>query len=134
LIGEVAARSGVSRKALRLYETVGIIPAPRRTASGYRIYGEDTLEIVAFVTQARRRGFHLDEITDIVSIRRSGRAPCAHVLELVQRKLRHIEQTLVDLDRVCRGLRVLARSRASRRRPAAVCPHIEHLMLGDERR
>ena len=37
-IGEVAARSGVSRKALRLYEARGILPAPSRTASGYRVY------------------------------------------------------------------------------------------------
>jgi len=29
LIGEISARSGVSRKALRLYETIGILPAPR---------------------------------------------------------------------------------------------------------
>jgi len=28
LIGELSARSGVSRKALRLYATNGILPAP----------------------------------------------------------------------------------------------------------
>ena len=35
LIGEVAARSGVSRKAIRLYEARGILPPPRRTPAGY---------------------------------------------------------------------------------------------------
>lgn len=35
-IGEIAARSGVSRKALRLYEAAGILAPPRRTASRYR--------------------------------------------------------------------------------------------------
>jgi len=134
LIGEVAARSGVSRKALRLYEAAGILPAAGRTASGYRIYREDTLEILAFVTQARRLGFHLDEIKEIVAIRRSGRVPCPHVLDLVDRKLREIERTLADLDRVRHGLRTLLRSRRSRRRPAVVCPHIEHLKLANERR
>jgi len=33
-IGEVAARSGVTRKALRLYEARGIVPTPRRTPQG----------------------------------------------------------------------------------------------------
>ena len=33
LIGEVAKRSGASRKALRLYEEAGILPSPRRTWS-----------------------------------------------------------------------------------------------------
>jgi len=134
LIGEVAARSGVSRKALRLYEATSILPAPGRTASGYRLYREDALEILAFVTQARRLGFHLDEIKEIVSIRRSGRVPCPHVLDLVDLKLREIERTLADLDRVRHGLRTLLRSRRSRRRPAGVCPHIEHLKPVKERR
>src|SRR5439155_14683848 len=62
LIGEVAARSGVSRKALRLYEAAGILPAPRRTAARYRVYGSDTLALLAFVTQARRLGFTLGDI------------------------------------------------------------------------
>ena len=53
LIGEVAAKSGVSRKALRLYEKAGILPPSRRTASGYRVYGPETLALLGFVTQAR---------------------------------------------------------------------------------
>lgn len=42
LIGEVAAKSGVTRKALRLYERAGILPPVRRTAAGYRAYGQTT--------------------------------------------------------------------------------------------
>lgn len=77
LIGEIAARTGVSRKALRLYEKADILPTPRRTGAGYRLYGQDTLALLAFVTQARRLGFRLDEIKRIVVLKRTGRAPCA---------------------------------------------------------
>ncbi|MGH7396719.1 MAG: MerR family DNA-binding transcriptional regulator [Candidatus Rokuibacteriota bacterium] len=126
LIGEVAARSGVSRKALRLYEKVGILPSPRRTVAGYRLYGEDILALLVFVTQARRLGFRLDEIKRIVVLKRSGRAPCAHVLDLVRVKLETIAQTLTDLTEVHGQLQGLMRSWRSRRhRPAAVCPCIE---------
>ena len=76
LIGEVATRSRVSRKALRLYEKVGILPAPRRTAAGYRVYGQETLALLDFVAQARKLGFRLDEIKEIVQIKRTGRVPC----------------------------------------------------------
>lgn len=128
LIGEVAARSGVSRKALRLYEGAGILPAPRRTSSGYRVYGQETLALLVFVTQARRLGFRLDEIKEIVGLKRSGRTPCKHVLELVHVKLAGIERALTDLAEVRGQLRGLLRSWQSRRnRPAAVCPCIEHL-------
>ena len=69
LIGEVAAKSGVSRKALRLYERAGILPPARRTAAGYRVYADDTLALLVFVTQARRLGFRLDEIKQIAALR-----------------------------------------------------------------
>jgi len=109
LIGEVAARSGVSRKALRLYEKAGILPPARRTRSGYRVYGPDTLALLGFVTQARRLGFRLEEIKRIVVLKRSGRTPCKHVLGLVQLKLNNIDQALTDLAEVRGQLRGLLR-------------------------
>jgi DNA-binding transcriptional MerR regulator len=79
LIGQVASRSGVSRKALRLYERAGILPPPRRTAAGYRVYGPETLGLLAFVTRAQRLGFRLVEIKEVVQITvRPGSVPsCA---------------------------------------------------------
>ena len=136
LIGEVASRSGMSRKALRLYERTGILPASRRTSTGYRVYGPETLSTLAFVAQARRLGFHLDEIKDVVQIRRSGRCPCPHVLDLVRQKVEGLDQTLADLSEVRRGLKELLRSgSASRRRGKdTVCHHIERLKIVQGRR
>ena len=135
LIGEVAAKSGVSRKALRLYERAGILPPARRTAAGYRVYAADTLALLVFVTQARRLGFRLDEIKQIAALKRSGQTPCTHVLGLVSVKLKNIERALTDLEQVRGQLRGLLRSwRSSRHRPAAVCPCIEGLSVRKERR
>jgi|SRR4030095_175740 MerR family copper efflux transcriptional regulator len=129
LIGEVATKAGVSRKALRLYEKAGILPEPRRTAAGYRVYGEDTLGLLVFVTKARRLGFRLDEIKRITSLRRSGRT-CSHVLDLVHVKLENLERALADLTEIRGHLQGLLRSwRSQRSRPAAVCPCIEHLKV-----
>jgi DNA-binding transcriptional MerR regulator len=126
LIGEVAERSGVTRKALRLYEEAGILPAARRTASGYRVYAAETLDTVSFIRQAQRLGFTLEQIKDIVAIRRSGRCPCPHVRDLVQRKVDELDQQLADLQEVRDGLRaMLKRWRRGTRMPAAICPHIE---------
>src|SRR5215813_5203177 len=97
LIGEVAAKSGISRKALRLYESAGILPTARRTASGYRVYSDDALSVVAFVRQAQRLGFTLDEIKNVVAMKRSGRAPCPHVRDLVRRKADELDRRLTDL-------------------------------------
>jgi len=126
-IGELAARGGTTRKALRLYETAGILPAPRRTASGYRVYDAEALRLLGFVRQAQRLGFTLGEIKEIVGIKRAGRAPCPHVRDLVRRKADELDQRLEDLQQVRNGLRhLLKRWRSAPRGAAAVCPHIEH--------
>ncbi|WP_345128150.1 MerR family transcriptional regulator, partial [Streptomyces chiangmaiensis] len=39
-ISQLAEHSGVPASTLRFYETAGLLPA-ERTASGYRVYGED---------------------------------------------------------------------------------------------
>jgi MerR family transcriptional regulator, copper efflux regulator len=127
LIGEVAQRSGASRKAVRLYEAAGILAAARRTASGYRLYDADRLALLIFVRQAQRLGFTLDEIKEIVVIKRSGRTPCWHVRDLVQRKARELDRKLADLVAIRAALRALLRGwRQARMARAAVCPCIEH--------
>jgi len=118
-IGEVAARSGISRKALRLYETRGIVPKPRRSPAGYRVYDMDVLGILHFVTQARRLGLTLKEIGEIVALRCAKPGPCVHVRGL-------LEQKLADLDNLRRQLRkILSSWQAASARRGVVCQHIE---------
>jgi DNA-binding transcriptional MerR regulator len=128
LIGEVAKQSGASRKALRLYEAAGILAPPRRTVSGYRVYGAEALDLLAFVRQAQRLGFTLPEIKEVVSIKRAGRAPCPHVRDLVRRKADDLDQRLRDLTEVRDSLRALLDGwRTTGLRNAAVCAHIEKI-------
>ncbi|WP_409473638.1 MerR family DNA-binding transcriptional regulator [Streptomyces sp. HC307] len=37
-IGQAAKAAGVTRKAMRVYEARGLLPAAERTAAGYRLY------------------------------------------------------------------------------------------------
>src|SRR5437870_12748375 len=135
LIGASSARSGVRRKAVRLYETDGILPVPRRTASRYRMYGPDALAVLAFVKQAKRLGFQLKEIKEIVAIRRSGSAPCAHVRRLVERKETELDKLLSDAKQVRDRLRGVLKDWSSRPRSGAtVCPHIESVNATTPRR
>ncbi len=134
LIGEIASKTGLSRKALRLYEAVGILAPPRRTAGGYRLYTPDAVGVLGFVAQARRLGLHLDEIREIVAIQRSGSAPCSHVRDLLARKTREIERMLAEGRAVRARLRGVMRAWPRvRGRRAVVCPHIEAIH-GEERR
>jgi len=61
-IGELSKQSGVNIETIRYYEKIGIMPAPSRSAGGYRIYGADHLKRLSFVRRSRQLGFSLDEI------------------------------------------------------------------------
>lgn len=56
-IGEAAAAAGVLAKMIRHYEEIGLIPKPKRTESGYRLYSENEVQVLRFIRQARNLGF-----------------------------------------------------------------------------
>jgi DNA-binding transcriptional MerR regulator len=66
-IAELAERSGFSSATVRYYEQVGVLPAPTRTDSGYRMYAERDFERLVFVRRAKQLGCSLEEITRLMS-------------------------------------------------------------------
>ena len=65
-IGELAARSGVSVRALRYYEERGLL-APRRTATGYRVFEHDDVDTVGRIQTLLRAGLGTELIAQILS-------------------------------------------------------------------
>ncbi|MBI4240288.1 MAG: MerR family DNA-binding transcriptional regulator, partial [Candidatus Rokubacteria bacterium] len=55
-ISELAGRAGVSAKAIRFYETAGVLPPPVRGSNGYRLYAGDALDMLRFIKQAQGLG------------------------------------------------------------------------------
>lgn len=125
-ISDVAARAGVSAKAIRFYEAGGILPPPARGPNGYRLYGTEAVEILRFIKQAQGLGLTLAEIKEIVAIRQGGRPPCGHVYQLLREKAAELDRKLRDLvllrRRIRQSLAAWGRQPAGK---AAVCPHIE---------
>jgi MerR family redox-sensitive transcriptional activator SoxR len=60
-IGQVAQRSGLRPSAIRYYESIAVLPAPRRIG-GQRRYDRAILDQLAFIQTAQRLGFSLQEI------------------------------------------------------------------------
>lgn len=96
-ISELAVRAGVTAKAVRYYEQVGVLPPPSRTPSDYREYGEEALERLAFIRAAQAVGLTLAEIRGVIEVRDGGTPPCSHVLALLQRKVDDIEAQITAL-------------------------------------
>ncbi len=118
LIGELAQRSGIPPRTLRFYETAGVLPGPERTPSGYRIYGNDALDRLAFIRAAQAASLTLAEIRSVIAIRASGNAPCSHVLELLDAKALAVTRQIAELRTLRRELDRL-RTRSAAAGPAA---------------
>jgi DNA-binding transcriptional MerR regulator len=117
LIGEIAKRSGVSRKALRLYEAAGILPAPRRTVVGYRIFGEADLHRLEFIREAKTLGLTLEAIRElIVAARRPENGSTrTRVLDMLDTRILQTTTQIAALKRLRKELK--RRRAALARRP-----------------
>ncbi len=125
-IGELARLAGVTTKTIRFYERKQILPPARRSQNGYRLYGQEAVEMLRFVRQATGLGLTLAEIKEIIAIREGGRPPCDHVRRLLRDKAAELDRRLQDLVAIRRRIRQSLA--AWNRRPptsGAVCPHIE---------
>lgn len=97
MIGEAAAVAGVSAKAVRLYESRGLIEPPARTAAGYRTYAPDDVATLQFIRQAKTLGLTLDDIKRIIDLQRDGQQACTTVIELLDQGITDIDTKLADL-------------------------------------
>jgi len=115
LIGELARRVGVNPKTIRYYEEVGVLPPASRLPSRYRQYGDEDVERLEFIRNAKALGVTLEEIKEVLAFRDRGVAPCPYVLKLLDAKMTEIQ------DRI-RGLRMLAEDLRRLQRAAAKIP------------
>lgn len=68
-IGKISKLSGVGVEAIRFYERLGVLPKPKRTPSGYRQFGMETVERLRSIKQFQEMGFSLTEAGDLASLR-----------------------------------------------------------------
>ena len=102
--GELARLAGVSTDLLRHYERIGIVPRPERALNGYRQYPAITLDRIQAVRRSLALGFSLSDLVRIYAIRDRGGVPCRTVRDLAGKKLRQVEQTLLELKALRRQL------------------------------
>ena len=130
-IGELAQRTGTTPRALRFYESQGLLRA-ERSANGYREYDEDDLRLVAEITTLQTVGFSLDDTRPFVDCLRAGHGSgdsCASSLEVYRRKLAEVDACLARLGAVRAELADKLAEAVSRQEfppdPCVVPPSIE---------
>ncbi len=115
-IGELAEHAAVTTKTIRYYESIGILPTPERTPSGYRAYDSTTLERLRFVRDAQATGLTLIEIKSILELKGQGERSCEHTRSLIHRQIDDIDAQIHRLEHARRELHELM-ERADRADP-----------------
>lgn len=116
-IGELSKQSGVNIETIRYYEKIGVMPAPDRSASGYRLYGADHLKRLSFVRRSRQLGFSLDEIRSLLHLVDGHAYTCAQVRELTLDHVAEIRRKIADLKRLKRVMEEMAAQCSGQRAP-----------------
>ena len=101
-IGELAQRSGVSAKALRLYEQRGLLRPATHSPAGYRLYGSEALQRLSQIVLLRRAGFSLAQIGRLLA-----RDP-AVAGRLLQERIAVLERECVQRQQALTALRHLS--------------------------
>jgi DNA-binding transcriptional MerR regulator len=118
-IGELAARTGTTARALRFYEAQGLLTS-RRLANGYREYGEDALGVVTEILTLQTIGLSLDETRPFVECLRSGHETgdsCPSSIEMYRRKLAEADACLARLGALRAELAVKLADALARQQP-----------------
>jgi DNA-binding transcriptional MerR regulator len=101
-ISKVALQSGLSVPNIRFYEAQGIVPAPNRTAGGYRLYSSNDVRRLRLARRARLLGLSLPEVKSLVE-----RAFASECGAYAQEVLHLVETQRVGIDRQIAELQAL---------------------------
>ena len=117
-IGELARAAGVSIKTVRYYESIGLLPEPRRTPAGHRVYSAEMVDRIGFIRRAQSSGLSLAEIGSVLEIKDAGGRSCEHTRALLEGHLAHLDAQMEEL-RVIRGEVAKLAARADELDPSA---------------
>ncbi|MED4534655.1 MerR family transcriptional regulator [Metabacillus fastidiosus] len=68
-IDEVAKQSGLTKRTIRYYEEIGILPSPPRSDGGIRLYSQEHVEFLKKITNAKEvMGFSLQELQEFIKL------------------------------------------------------------------
>lgn len=124
-IGEAAARSGVSAKMVRHYESLGLLPKIKRTEGGYRLYGDREVNTLRFIRRARDLGFGMAEISELLKLWQDRRRPSASVKRIAQAHIAELDQRMAEMEQMRRTLQHLVECCHGDQRPE--CPILDQL-------
>ncbi|WP_105902252.1 Zn(2+)-responsive transcriptional regulator [Vibrio gangliei] len=127
-IGELAKLCGINNDTLRFYEKSGLLAPSSRSESGYRLYNEQDKQALLFILRAKKVGFNLSDIKELLEIEVDKASnSCSDVKQVVDAKLADVEQKLAELQQFQRSLQTLSSACCGGKGSAEQCTILEAL-------
>lgn len=117
-IGKLAALAGVNVETVRYYERRGLIAQPP-SRDGYRRYGPEHVERLAFIRRAQGMGFSLDEIAELMQL--NDMTDHLQARTLAEAKIATIAERIAHLQQMQHALQHLVKTC----KPGKPCPIID---------
>jgi DNA-binding transcriptional MerR regulator len=104
-IAELAQETGVTVRALRFYQSKGLLPRRKGQAA---LFSQDDRNSVEFILRGKRLGFTLAEIREMLDARTRGvvgplpvtRKKCSEQIKLLEQQRNDIERALAELRQI----------------------------------
>lgn len=131
-IGKIARKAGIQVGTVRYYESIGLLPDPPRSSSGYRKYPPNTVERLGFIKRAKELGFTLEEVRDLLYLADTEEGMgtkeslCRDVRGMAEEKIGEIESKIGELKKLRKALQSLV-VKCSGKGKRQKCPVIESL-------
>jgi Cu(I)-responsive transcriptional regulator len=128
IIGEAAEKSGVSAKAIRYYESIGLIARAARTRGNYRAYPESAVGTLRFIHRARNLGFQIEDIETLLNLWNDRKRKSAQVKALARNHIAALDAKIAALISMRAAIAALEHACHGDQRPQ--CPILDELAQG----
>ncbi|MDT8990310.1 Cd(II)/Pb(II)-responsive transcriptional regulator [Curvibacter sp. APW13] len=108
-IKELSRAAGVDTETIRFYEKQGLLPSPPRRDNGYRDYGAQHLERLAFIRHCRALDMPLADVAVLLDLAHARPDDCSDVNRLVDTQLARVRARLQSMRALEKQLLALRR-------------------------
>ena len=126
-IGELAAATGVDVETIRYYEREKLLAPPGRRANGYRAYGKEQLERLAFIRHCRALDIPLADVRRLLEFFERPARDCSDIDRLIDEQLSRVRARLKSMRALERQLAEL-RKRCDANHAAHECGILHELV------
>jgi DNA-binding transcriptional MerR regulator len=97
-VSEIAKEAGVTAETVRHYAREQLLAPTRHPQNGYQLFSRHDLERLRFIQRARKLGFSVAEIREILAHADQGDSPCPLVRDLLASRLPQIRSRIAELE------------------------------------